>query len=436
MSVAIYLDTENWVGGGANLDPKKAKEAVRGFLSELKQLNLMPDSITVKRAYANWGDGRLRDIRRALQASGFRCDTLPLGAHRNVKNLLDIQLALDAAQLLFQQGKVEHFIIGSGDGGFYSLATLLREHQKRVTFIGRKGSCSSLLTNSGAELIEVSLELPAVGENVSQSARPLAPVPQNLNECLREAWNVLQEYAPAGEKSGGPFSIHQVAQKLMPRFPGYRPENFGFSKASQVFLVAAWQKGWELVRVANNDQWRLQARSSAADNFEALASEELNRLLHNEHAYKRILARANPEFCFIGAEIIDELLQEERDERPQVGVSRFRLGLGNHVERRDRWLLHLVPLALAKSSFGQVEFLEGRQLSHVLVQLREKARKLVEARLARSQPEVLALLFPVPSNQTAVVARIPRGREALNRVLGRTSEMPALSTSDSQRSLT
>lgn len=202
MSIAVFLDVENLLGGYAPPKATGAVDIVTKYLDKLDSLVAEEAEIAIRRAYANWRHPGLADLQIELLRRGYVAENVLMLNGQIAKNLLDIQLAVDVTELLLTRQGITHFIIASGDGGFASLGRKLREHLKTVWFIGRKGSCASILSSFSNRVIALDvpiLEMPSTGLT---AARPpaLPPTkakvsPQSLlseQESLRDRWRAFQ----------------------------------------------------------------------------------------------------------------------------------------------------------------------------------------------------------------------------------------------------
>ena len=70
-----------------------------------------------------------------------------------IKNSSDIQLVVDAMEVLYTKPFIDTFIIVSGDGGFLSLARKLNEHGKKVIGSAYRSSTNSMFRNLCDEFI-------------------------------------------------------------------------------------------------------------------------------------------------------------------------------------------------------------------------------------------------------------------------------------------
>jgi NYN domain/OST-HTH/LOTUS domain len=92
-------------------------------------------TLSIKRAYGDWANERLKNWRPALSAHAVQ--PVQQFAYTTGKNSTDFALVIDAMDLLYS-GNVDSFCIVSSDGDFTRLAMRLRESGKLVYGIGAR----------------------------------------------------------------------------------------------------------------------------------------------------------------------------------------------------------------------------------------------------------------------------------------------------------
>lgn len=130
--------------------------------STIKHLNIPPDVIILKKiarrygeiviakAYANWSDSQhegdmnrfsYQDIEPVFVQTRKYGPEKP-GGEEVVKGSVDIKIACDAVEMLFNFKDLQTFVIASGDGGFEHIFSKLRAYGKVVVPIGIRKSTS------------------------------------------------------------------------------------------------------------------------------------------------------------------------------------------------------------------------------------------------------------------------------------------------------
>lgn len=140
-NLAILYDIENLIGG-YHAKKISTQISLESIDSQIQAKGI--GRAAIQRAYANWADPRLNDLRQDIvklgiepvQMSGFG-----KGAHKNAS---DIHLALDALDIAFSRKDIDSFVIVSGDGGFSVLARKLHQYGKQVIGCAYQNSTSSV----------------------------------------------------------------------------------------------------------------------------------------------------------------------------------------------------------------------------------------------------------------------------------------------------
>lgn len=144
--VALFLDYENIHIGmeasfGAVPDVHILSQAISRHFSQY-------GTIIIGKAYGDWE--RFIGVPIALQRE--QIEPVYIGAKRQyghqsvrsgvAKNAADIQLALDAQELIYTRPSINHFIIVSGDYDFVPLVIRLHQNSKHVCLSGIQGRTS------------------------------------------------------------------------------------------------------------------------------------------------------------------------------------------------------------------------------------------------------------------------------------------------------
>ncbi|MFN4270410.1 MAG: NYN domain-containing protein [Thermosynechococcus sp.] len=130
---AVLYDIENLVfKQGERLNPTKVNELVSlDKILETIQGTVDLGEIAIKRAYGNWQNQILQALNAQLEQA--QIERVPVyGRNHNQRNAADIQIAVDAIDLVYQYPDINTFVLISGDGGFGSIALRLRDYGKTV----------------------------------------------------------------------------------------------------------------------------------------------------------------------------------------------------------------------------------------------------------------------------------------------------------------
>ncbi|NJL77993.1 MAG: NYN domain-containing protein [Richelia sp. RM2_1_2] len=138
-NTVILYDIENLTLG--NKEPQ-FNFSLTDIIQGIKRYNLV-NQIAGQYAYADWSDSRLRKIKNDIQKLGI--EPMQIFGFNNHKNAADIQLVIDAIELIHRKPSLEVFAIVSGDGGFSCLAKKLHEYGKVVVGCGYENQTNKIL---------------------------------------------------------------------------------------------------------------------------------------------------------------------------------------------------------------------------------------------------------------------------------------------------
>ena len=141
-NVAIFFDIENLVGG---YSLKYLSEiSLKNILIELKNKGL--DNIAIQKAYADWSNVNLSKLKWDISELGIEPIQMYGFSKAMTKNASDIQLVIDAMEILHTKDFIDTFVIVSGDGGFSSLVKKISEYGKKVVGCSYKRTANEIFT--------------------------------------------------------------------------------------------------------------------------------------------------------------------------------------------------------------------------------------------------------------------------------------------------
>ena len=157
LNIAVFIDFDNIEIG------------VKSTLNEHFDVGIVLDGIkergevVTKIAYADWT--RAGEYSRHLTQHAIRL------VQRNLtpggdKNGADINLALDALEIVFTHQHINAYVIVGGDSDFLSLVEKLKQYDKKVFVVGGRAFTSVILQRNCHEFIAY--------ENLNRSKRPAA----------------------------------------------------------------------------------------------------------------------------------------------------------------------------------------------------------------------------------------------------------------------
>jgi uncharacterized LabA/DUF88 family protein len=225
-NTVILYDIENLTEGNSN---PKFNFSLEDITQKIKRYSLV-NQIAGQYAYADWSNSRLEPIRKEIQQLGI--EPMQIFGFSNNRNAADIQLVIDAVELIHSKPSLQVFAIVSGDGGFSCLAKKLHEYGKIVIGCGYDNHTNKLLP----AVCDYFVRLPDPVQHrreISDSTATVEP-PQLRNNRHQEVLNYLrtnQPYQSSLRQDGVDFSIvHKVFREQISDF-NYQQENFPTFKA-------------------------------------------------------------------------------------------------------------------------------------------------------------------------------------------------------------
>jgi uncharacterized LabA/DUF88 family protein len=144
-NTVILYDLENLLKGYGFSSKLLQELSFKTIMKEIEATTGI-GKIAIQRAYANWGDSRLGTLKTEMLELGI--DPIHIfGVSGQNKNIADIQLAIDAIDILHTKPFIQVFVIVSGDGGFASLVKKLHEYGKIVVGCAYKKTTNKIFKN-------------------------------------------------------------------------------------------------------------------------------------------------------------------------------------------------------------------------------------------------------------------------------------------------
>jgi uncharacterized protein (TIGR00288 family) len=141
-NIAVLYDVENLVGG---YHLKYLSEiSLKNIISELEKIGL--SEIAIQKAYADWSNAKLNQLKWDIAELGIEPIQMYGFSKGSVKNASDIQLVIDAMEILHTKPFIDTFVIISGDGGFASLVKKISEYGKKVIGMAYKNTANQIFT--------------------------------------------------------------------------------------------------------------------------------------------------------------------------------------------------------------------------------------------------------------------------------------------------
>ena len=228
-NTVILYDIENLIKGNHNPQFNFSLEEIIG---KIKAYNLV-NKIAGQYAYADWSNNRLKQIKPNIQKFGI--ETMQIFGFSNQKNAADIQLVIDAVELIHSKPWLQVFAIVSGDGGFSCLAKKLHEYRKIVIGCAYENHTNKLLP----ALCDYFVRLPdpiEQNQNEVNNSKFTVEKQQLINHQHQEVLNYLRNNEPYQSylrQDGIAFpAVHNI---FLQQISGFDYRELGF-KQFKLFL--------------------------------------------------------------------------------------------------------------------------------------------------------------------------------------------------------
>lgn len=207
--IAVLIDFENIA--------QHAKETgVKFKLAALMEYLRTRGSVVIKRAYSDFG--RFSEYRSGLMENAI--DMIHTYGIRAGKNRADIQMAIDALEMVMSRPNISTFVIVSGDSDFGPLVSKLREYGKYTLGIGPRKITHDLLVKSNDEFIYLET---VMGEMMQDDEE---------KKIDRVAARVLLRKALSahGQRGDLPLLASKLKQTMLSLNPAFNEADFGHSQ--------------------------------------------------------------------------------------------------------------------------------------------------------------------------------------------------------------
>jgi hypothetical protein len=213
-NVAVFLDLNNLVIG--------AREANLAFniqyiLDYIKQVT--NGRAVLRRAYGDTHQNR--ELMRELAAAGFVTQT-NLALNNYGKNLVDMQITVDAMESLVDERPYHTYVLITGDQDFTPLAQALRKRDKHVIGIGIRHTTSTTFANLCDQYLYYEDIIPSAALNGSEATTLLSKSLASLEQDMAKVRaSVLKQRMD--ELSRGAFANSSLSRggfrKFLEQYP-------------------------------------------------------------------------------------------------------------------------------------------------------------------------------------------------------------------------
>jgi len=257
-------------------------------------------------AYTDWGNSRLNDKKRMLIANG----TIPhqvISYGGNIqKNASDIALSVDATSLLLDTD-FKRFVIVTGDGGFISLFSKLRQYKMEVIVV----SVSEHFSNSIRPFVNKVYTVSSHSDNITIEPEDANTKFENTSICVKDSDSDSEE-----EEHNTPFfkalwaiskSYNSVDKAIKVLFTNFnfinktKEDGVRLSMLEEVFMQnTRISKNAKIEDIRNNIIEKINGKSL----FELIKKEDEFLIINkkstnNFEEYERFNCFKDNAFCFV-----------------------------------------------------------------------------------------------------------------------------------------
>lgn len=221
--VALFIDVDNlWLSTQNAGLPFQLGAVVEGAHEQ--------GTVAFARAYADWSMNR----RLVFEFHRYAIEMIELSTGVGNKNTADIQLALDALEVVLGARPPDTVVIVSGDRDFVPLVQKLRRYGVRVVGIGIEGAISGVLQRACDEFIAYDILLPP--------EPALSATGVESRESPTQAFALLARAVSLAVQHGGVATAPMALQLMRELDPLFSLERFGMSLDDLV--AGAEAAGW------------------------------------------------------------------------------------------------------------------------------------------------------------------------------------------------
>ncbi len=310
-NVAIFYDIENLLKG-YNFSQQLINNL--SITNIVKEINETEDlgKIALQRAYANWSDPRLGTLRGEINELGIDPIQVFGFSRDHKKNAADIQLTIDAIDLVHIRPAIEFYIIVSGDGGFAALAKKLHEYGKTVIGCAYQNMSNRIFMAVCDAFIPIpdpeAQEQPNFRiTNLNQITDPkvvrLIPLiseavknhPDDGVALTKAVLNIFAEDTISCKlmKETGIY-LSSIREAVRYAIPGFQQSKFGFPKFTEFLQYVCKDTPLCIVRPEHSAIF-LTLKDSIPVGAEVLPELDV-KYLHSVQHYRSILATGSPMF--------------------------------------------------------------------------------------------------------------------------------------------
>ena len=222
------------------------------------------------RAYADWTANLLRPVLHDFRTNAIELVQLPTSmASKEHKNTADIQLAVDALEMVFSSVRPDTIVIVGGDRDYVPLVQKLKRYGVYVMGIGVEAGVSKVLTEACDSFVFYDDLVPPPPVETEE---PLtSPDPTEAYSLMRRAIEALNRES----RTTSGAAVHAMMKQLAPAFDLAR-----YKTTLKVLAEDAAKAGYVSIIEDPGSDFTLAASSSSS-----LASTSTLELAKREHDY-------------------------------------------------------------------------------------------------------------------------------------------------------
>ena len=354
------------------------------------------------RAYADWSNQYLRPVLSDFRQQAIEQVHLPTttpGGAGDVKNTADIQLALDALEMVFSRVSPETIVIASGDRDFVPLVQKLKRYGTHVIGMAVENSVSPVLAQACNSFVYYDTLLPLESEEEPEVPEQDMSAIHSL--LVRAIWAVSGEERPTNSQN-----VLAMMRQLDPTFDLGR-----YRMTFQELLEGAQESGYIAVRkesqeISPGEEQPAAAAQSPSRDYDyssegyALAS---YRTILQEHRIPLLPWRVRNELL--------TLLWDLQAHQGVMNIDEMRYELERYMASNGLWVHHAAIRKLIYSLNFALRFsLDGKtphqvrvpqevQIPVHLLGTGEEAARAINLRYLEILQRAGAHLMPVPVAQ-------------------------------------
>ncbi len=248
-NTVIFYDIENLTQGNSN---PQFDFSLEDIIQKIKRYNLI-NRIAGQYAYADWSKRELRRIRSNIQKLGI--EPIQIFGFNSHSNAADIQIVIDAIELIHSKPSLQVFAIVSGDGGFSCLAKKLHEYGKIVIGCGYENQTNNVL----ASVCDYFIRLPASEQEnrdetstyFGDTATVEPQVGKNQYQLVLQYLKTNEPYKSSLTEEGVDLSV--VGQVFKDRIPRFDYSQHGFLNFKSFLNSIIQNSEFKIVNHNTND---------------------------------------------------------------------------------------------------------------------------------------------------------------------------------------